>query len=70
LKERLDVCRRHLQLSVEWKGERTAVFETRKHYSQYFRGIPNFKPWRIRLVTEDHIEAVMETLDEIEARFC
>jgi len=70
LKERLEVCRRHLELSVEWKGERTAVFETRKHYSQYFKGIPGFKPWRIRLVTEDRIEDVMKTLDEIEARFC
>ncbi len=70
LKERLDVCRRHLQLSVEWKGERTAVFETRKHYSQYFKGIPGFKPWRIRLVTADTTSEVMKTLDEIEARFC
>lgn len=70
MKERLAVCRRHVRHSVEWKGERTAIFEMRKHYGRYFPGIPDFKPWRIRLVTADSLERLNRVLDEIEDRFC
>lgn len=70
LKERLNVCRRHIRLSAEWKGERTAVFEMRKHYGAYFRGIAGFKPYRMRLVTAGSIEELQLILNEIGGRFC
>ncbi len=70
LKERLAVCRRHVEMSVQWKGERTALFEMRKHYCQYFKGIPHFKRYRMQLVTADTLEALNRALDEIEKRFC
>ncbi len=70
LKERIDICRRHINLSVEWKGERTALFEMRKHYGQYFPGIPHFKPYRIQLVTAGSLETLNAVLNEIEERFC
>ncbi len=65
-----EVCRRHVRMSAGWKGERTAVFEMRKHYCNYFRAIPNFKPYRIRLVTASSVSELEEILDEIEKTFC
>ncbi len=69
LKERVEAARRHLQTSIDWKGEKLGVFETRRHYSQYFRGIPNFKPYRIKMVTSDHAEDVFAAIDEVERVF-
>jgi len=66
LKERLTVCRRHIDMSVEWKGERTAIFEMRKHYGSYFRGLPNFKPFRMRLVNAGSREELEEVLQAVE----
>jgi tRNA-dihydrouridine synthase len=69
LSERVTAARRHLQMSIEWKGERLGVFETRRHYTNYFKGIPDFKPYRTRLVTSDASADVFATLDEIEHEF-
>ena len=69
LDERLAVCKEHLLASVEWKGERRAVFEMRKHYRNYFRGLPRFKPLRIRLVEAPHLDDVLETLDAIRREY-
>lgn len=63
--ERGEVCRRHFRAAVEFHGERTAVFEMRKHYSAYFKGIPNFKPVRLALCTAPTAAAVEEILDGI-----
>ena len=63
------MARRHLEMSIDWKGEKLGVFETRRHYTNYFKGIPDFKPYRQRLVTEDDPADVFAVLDEIEALF-
>jgi len=68
--ERIEMCRRHITLSAAWKGERTTVFEMRKHYGAYFRDTPNFKPYRMQLVTADSIGALDEILDCIAEKFC
>jgi nifR3 family TIM-barrel protein len=49
--ERIHVARRHLEMSIKWKGERLGILETRRHYSNYFKGIQDFKPFRTQLVT-------------------
>lgn len=67
--ERVDVCRTHLQKSVEWKGEKTGIFEMRRHYANYFRGIPHFKEYRMRLVSLVTISDIESVLSEIEERF-
>ncbi|WP_298515081.1 tRNA dihydrouridine synthase DusB [uncultured Kordia sp.] len=67
--ERVDAARRHLQMSVDWKGERLGVFETRRHYANYFRGIPHFKEYRQRLVTTDDSVGVFQILDEVYEKF-
>lgn len=67
--ERVAVCRTHLEKSIVWKGERTGIFEMRRHYANYFKGIPNFKEYRMRLVSLDQINDILEVLEEISDRF-
>lgn len=63
--ERVDVCKRHLAFSVEWKGPKEGIFEMRMHYTNYFRGIQNFKPYRQRLVEAGSYEDTLAILDEV-----
>jgi tRNA-dihydrouridine synthase len=67
LAERVDTCRRHLDFSVEWKGPRLGIYEMRRHYSPYFKGIRNFKSYRTRLVEAETHEECSAILDEIQA---
>ncbi|MCG8385558.1 MAG: tRNA-dihydrouridine synthase, partial [Cytophagales bacterium] len=69
LNDRVDVARKHLDFSVEWKGERKGLFEMRRHYTNYFRGIPNFKPFRTKLVESDSYREIADTLEEIRHTF-
>ncbi len=65
LAERVLAARRHLETAIAWKGERLGVLETRRHYSQYFKGIPGFKPYRIKMVTSDDPADVFAAIDEV-----
>ncbi|MVN90201.1 tRNA dihydrouridine synthase DusB [Mucilaginibacter aquatilis] len=67
--ERVDVCKTHLQKSVEWKGPKTGVFEMRRHYSNYFKGLENFKEFRTRLVSTENIDELFEILEQITDRY-
>lgn len=69
IQERVDVCRTHLTKSIEWKGPRTGIYEMRRHYANYFKGIPNFKEYRTQLVQLEAFEEIIEILEEIEDRF-
>jgi len=64
--ERIDACKTHLQKSIEWKGPKTGVFEMRRHYANYFKGIENFKEYRMKLVTASTFEELDLILQEIE----
>lgn len=64
--ERIDACKTHLQKSIEWKGPKTGVFEMRRHYANYFKGIENFKEHRMKLVTAGTFEELDQILQEIE----
>ena len=66
---RAAVAKRHLEMSVAWKGERLGVYETRRHYSNYFKGIENFKPYRQKLVTTQSSNEIYEILDSISEKF-
>ena len=68
--ERVRVSRIHLQRSIEWKGEHIALLEIRKHWSAYFKGLPNFKPFKMRLMETLSVEEVLRILDEIESFYC
>ena len=69
LNERVDAARRHLQMAIDWKGERLGVFETRRHYTNYFRGIPHFKEYRMKMVTSDESKDVFAVFDEVLDKF-
>jgi len=69
LDERVDAARRHLQMAIDWKGEKLGVFETRRHYTNYFKGIPHFKDFRTKMVTSDDAVDVFAAFDEVEKEF-
>ncbi len=69
LEEKVEIARRHLQMAIDWKGEKLGVFETRRHYTNYFRGIPNFKPLRMKMVTSDDAQDVFKAFDEVLEQF-
>jgi len=68
LQERVEIIRIHLQRSIEYKGERNTLLEMRKFYSGYFRGIPDFKKYRMMLMTLDEMDRVLELIDKIADR--
>ncbi|MBB6237598.1 nifR3 family TIM-barrel protein [Pedobacter sp. AK013] len=69
IEERIEVCRTHLDKSLEWKGPKTGIFEMRRHYANYFKGLPDFKPYRMRLVAEPDINNIYSILEEVAEKF-
>lgn len=69
IQDRIIATRRHLEMSVKWKGETLGVLEMRRHYGNYFKGISHFKEHRMKLVTHNDSKDVFAALDEIEAVF-
>ena len=65
IEERVQVCRIHLYKSLEWKGPQRGLFETRRHYAHYLKGLPGLKNYRNRLVTAVSPEEVEIVLEEI-----
>lgn len=65
IEERVKTVRRHLEMAIDWNGDRAGLYETRRHYSNYFKGIPNFKEYRQRMVTGETKEDVFAVFDEI-----
>lgn len=69
ISQRVAVARRHLEMAIAWKGETLGVLETRRHYTNYFKGIPYFKEYRTRMVTSNRSEDVFATLNEVEKQW-
>ncbi|HET8962352.1 MAG TPA: tRNA dihydrouridine synthase DusB [Chitinophagales bacterium] len=67
IEERVAVCKSHLEKSIEWKGDVLGILEMRQHYTNYFKGIANIKPYRLQLVTRNSKEELLQVLDEIVA---
>lgn len=63
--ERVQATKKHFEFSIRWKGDRLGVFEMRRHYTNYFKSIPDFKPFRMRLVEAPTEADVMAILDEV-----
>ena len=63
--QRVDVIRQHLHRSVEWKGLKAGINEMRRHYTNYLRGLPNIKEFRLKLVTISEVEQINGILDSI-----
>ncbi|MBK6446282.1 MAG: tRNA dihydrouridine synthase DusB [Bacteroidetes bacterium] len=69
IEQRVEVCRTHFSKSLEWKGPRVGIYEMRRHYSNYFKGLDHFKDYRTRLVTLENIEEIHSVLDEVLDRY-
>jgi tRNA-dihydrouridine synthase B len=63
--DRIEVARKHLDFSIRWKGDKLGIFEMRRHYTNYFKGVPDFKPYRMRMVEAPTAEEVNQILDEV-----
>ncbi|MCU0390976.1 MAG: tRNA dihydrouridine synthase DusB [Thermoflexibacter sp.] len=69
LEERIDICKKHLDFSIRWKGDKLGIFEMRRHYTSYFKSIPDFKPFRTRLVEAQNHSQVLEILEEVKESY-
>ncbi len=69
IQQRVEVIRQHLSRSVEWKGPKAGINEMRRHYTNYLKGLPNIKEFRLRLVTLSQEEEINEVLQEIEKHY-
>ena len=69
VEQRVEVCRKHLHKSYKWKGPKVGIFEMRRHYANYLKGLPNIKEYRSKLVTMMTVEEIDAVLDEIVTKF-
>lgn len=69
LEERIIACTTHLDKSIEWKGPKVGIFEMRRHYSNYFKGLPDFKQYRMMLVKEENIDTIHQILAEVADKY-
>ena len=67
--DKIDIVKRHFEMSVKWKGPKLAIYETRKHYGRYFKGIENIKKFKIKLISSNSVEDVMATLNDLRDNF-
>jgi len=65
IEQRVEVIRQHLHHSVQWKGLLPGINEMRRHYTNYLKGLPNIKEYRLKLVTVRSVEEIDEVLNEI-----
>ena len=69
LPEKIRLARIHLQKSLEWKGEPRGIFEMRRHLIHYFKGLPDFRETRLRLVTSTDVREIEGILDYIGEKY-
>lgn len=69
IEQRIEVCRKHLRRSYEWKGPVVGILEMRRHYANYLKGLPNIKEYRGKLVTLKEIAEIEEVLSEIIVKY-
>jgi len=66
ISDRIEAARNHLIWSIQWKGERLGIIETRRHYANYFKGVPDFKQYRQQMVTQYNPEKLFKLFSEVE----
>jgi tRNA-dihydrouridine synthase B len=69
IEDRVTVCKKHLYKSFEWKGPKVGIFEMRRHYTNYLKGLPGIKDYRLKLVTLETVEEIDEVLNEIVVKY-
>ena len=69
LGDRVAAAKEHLEMSVKWKGIGLGIVEMRRHYANYFKGLPHFKDYRMRLVTSNSYDDIMTILEEVQSNY-
>ena len=69
ISDRVRVCKEHLDFSMRWKSNHAGIVEMRRHYTNYFKGLPNFKEFRLKLVTTYSYEEIIMLLDKVEKQY-
>ncbi|HMR47298.1 MAG TPA: tRNA dihydrouridine synthase DusB [Bacteroidia bacterium] len=69
ISERVEVCRTHLIKSVEWKGPIVGILEMRRHYTNYFKGMDHFRDFRVKLVTSNSLDELLDLLEQIKIKY-
>jgi len=69
ISDRVNVCKEHLDFSMRWKTNHAGIVEMRRHYTNYFKGLPNFKEYRNKLVTTYSYEEIISILDKVEKEY-
>jgi tRNA-dihydrouridine synthase B len=69
IQDRIRTCKEHLDYSIRWKNEHLGIVEMRRHYTNYFKGLPHFKDFRLKLVTTFSYAEIIQTLQEVEEKY-
>lgn len=69
LKEKVETAKQHLEMAIKWNGDHAGLYETRRHYTNYFKNIPHFKEYRLRMVTAASKEEVFKVFEEVLTKF-
>ena len=69
VEDRVEVCKKHLYKSFEWKGPKVGIFEMRRHYTNYLKGLPGIKDFRLKLVTLESVDEIVAVLDEVNIKY-
>jgi nifR3 family TIM-barrel protein len=69
IEQRIDVARKHLDFSIRWKGDKLGIFEMRRHYANYFKGVPDIKTYRMKLVEAPNVDEINQILNELAEMF-
>lgn len=67
--EKVDLALFHFEKSLQFKEGKRSIFEMRRHLSNYFKGLPDFKETRIKLLTTLEVDEIKIILDEIRKRW-
>jgi len=67
--EKADLALLHLEKSLEYKEERRAIFEMRRHLSNYFKGLSHFKETRLKLLTAVEVDDIRRIINEIREKW-
>lgn len=67
--DRVTVCKEHLDFSMRWKSNHAGIVEMRRHYTNYFKALPHFKEYRLKLVTTYSYDEIISILNEINSKY-
>jgi len=65
ISEKVDMARMQFERSLEFKDAPVGIYEMRRHFSNYFKGLPHFREMRIQLLTSMDVDKILSLLEQI-----